>query len=158
MSSEDRSLRNALGQFATGVCVVTAQPGDKPAFGLTINSFSSVSLEPPLVLWSIGKSSTSFDDFMSVDQYTINVLGAEQKDLSNKYASKDKLLADEHCDASNPGFPAIEGAIAKFHCEVAHRYDGGDHLIIVGRVLKFDAADDAQPLIFYAGSYSSLAA
>jgi len=158
MSSHERSLRDALGQFATGVCVVTAKLADEPAFGLTINSFSSVSLEPPLVLWSIGKNSTSFDDFMSVERYTINVLGADQKALSNRFASKDRLLADDHTDATLPEFPAIAGSIAKFHCEVAHRYDGGDHLIIVGRVLHFFSADTAQPLIFYAGSYSSLAA
>ena len=158
MSSNERSLRDALGQFATGVCVVTAQSAGLPAFGLTINSFSSVSLEPPLVLWSIGKSSTSFDDFMSVTQYSINVLAAEQKTLSNKYAGKDRLLTEDHLDLTRPDFPSIVGAIAKFNCEIAHRYDGGDHLIIVGRVLSFDSADSAKPLIFYAGSYNSLAA
>lgn len=158
MISNERSLRDALGQFATGVCVVTAEPTGKPAFGLTINSFSSVSLEPPLVLWSIGKHSRSFDDFISVDRYTINVLGANQKDLSSKFAGKDRLLAADHTDRSTPEFPSIDGAIAKFHCEVAHRYDGGDHLIIVGRVSNFFSANTDQPLIFYAGSYNYLAA
>lgn len=156
MDSNARLFRDALGKFATGVCVVTTRLADQAPFGMTINSFSSVSLDPPMVLWSLAKTSTYFDSVMSADLYTINILSDEQKALSKKYSGKDRVLDVDHTDLDQAEFPVIKGALAHFSCQVAHRYEGGDHIIIVGKVVNFSSAEAGEPLVFYTGDYRSL--
>lgn len=146
-------FRNALGSFATGVTVITALGKNGQKVGMTANSFNSVSLDPALVLWSIGRDSNCFDDFMTAQAYAIHVLADDQQDLSNRFA---KTGADrfEGLDISEglSGVPLLSHYSACFQCTVANQYDGGDHVIIVGKVLEF-VDNGLQPLIFHRGGY-----
>ena len=158
MSFDPREFRNALGQFATGVCVITANPeGDEP-FGMTVNSFASVSLDPPLILWSLQNDSEMFEAFERSKHFAVNVLCADQQDLSNKYAKKgDHRLDAEHFELSPRGIPVMPACQVSFECEMEARHPGGDHVILVGRVLAFESRDKGAPLLFCAGAYRELA-
>jgi flavin reductase (DIM6/NTAB) family NADH-FMN oxidoreductase RutF len=154
---DSRELRNALGRFATGVCVIsTVTPSGEP-LGLTANSFASVSLDPPLVLWSLQNDSDVFDAFANPRYFAISVLAIEQQELSGLYARKgDHLLDPGHFSAGKFGAPIVTGSLASFECERHATHDGGDHLIIVGRVVDMRARDDGDPLLFYRGNYHRL--
>jgi flavin reductase (DIM6/NTAB) family NADH-FMN oxidoreductase RutF len=155
---DTRALRHALSRFATGVCIVTALGPDGDRLGMTVNSFSSVSLEPPLVLFSIARSCLSFEGWMSAKCYGVNVIAAHQAALSNRFA---RALSDKWADlkveTGHRGVPLLPDAIARFGCERECRYDGGDHVILLSRVVDFDFAAEADPLCFFAGRYRSLA-
>lgn len=153
-----RAFRTALGGFATGVCVVTALDLDAGCpVGITVNSFASVSLDPPLVLWSIGRTAHTFEVFRRADQWAINILAADQQEVSNRFASRaDDKFAGVEWTPGLGGAPLLDGCVARFQCVAEHRYDGGDHLILVGRVLAFDRAERA-PLLFAQGRYGKLA-
>ena len=157
MNIDGRELRNALGRFATGVCVITAVDNNGNALGMTANSFSSVSLDPPLVLWNLQNGSDVYDAFASPGCYAINVLSAEQLELSNQYARKgDHLLSPEHYRIGRNGAPILRNALVSFECELYASHEGGDHLIIVGRVLDVSARPDGDPLLFFSGAYREL--
>jgi 3-hydroxy-9,10-secoandrosta-1,3,5(10)-triene-9,17-dione monooxygenase reductase component len=148
-----RRFRDCLSQFATGVTVVTMRNADRTRLGLTANSFSSVSLDPPLVLWSLNKESASFPAFQESGHYAINVLGADQMDLSNLFASRaEDKFAGVDTREGEFGSPLIEGAVAWFECRNEIMYEGGDHLIFVGHVERFDHAE-RPALLFVAGRY-----
>lgn len=154
--SDAKAFRQALGQFATGVTVITTLDADGNKVGMTANSFSSVSLDPMLVLWSIAKTSRSFHAFEHARQFAIHILTAEQKALSGQFASN---CTDRFCDVPHQrglgGIPILEDYCAVFQCETEMRHEGGDHLIIVGRVLAFDNRTRS-PLVFHAGRYADL--
>lgn len=153
---DPRKFRNALGQFATGVTVVTALDQDGNGVGMTANSFSSVSLDPMLVLWSVAKSSNAFQVFNRVDRFAIHVLHAGQQQVSNQFASKvPDRFAGIACGEGQGGVPLLKDYSALFQCETEHRYEGGDHIILVGRVVDFDFKPKS-PLIFHAGRYADL--
>jgi len=154
---ERRSLRNALGEFATGVAVVTARGADGHAVGVTINSFASVSLEPPLVLWSLGLNSLSLVVFESCSHYAVNVLAADQTEFSQRFSQsqRDKFAGVE-LKVGAGGTPLLPGCCAWFECRNEMRYAGGDHLIFVGQVENFHR-EQKPPLIFHRGGYRSLA-
>jgi flavin reductase (DIM6/NTAB) family NADH-FMN oxidoreductase RutF len=157
MSIDGRQLRNALGHFATGVCIVTASTESGP-IGLTINSFASVSLDPPLVLWSLDRASDRAEAFHIAEQFAINVLPEEMKDLSNRLAQKGAhAIPDELLEKEPHGVPVISGALARFVCRVETRHDGGDHVIFIGRVEEFTHVHEGRPLLYYRGAYRSLA-
>lgn len=157
MSFDGIELRNAFGQFATGVTVVTAAPQGHAPFGMTANSFSSLSLDPPLLLWSIQRSSDLFEAFEAVDQFAINILAADQQDLSNAYAKKGAHdLAAEHYLMGDSGCPILKRAVASFECSMENRFDGGDHVILVGRVQELTSNTELEPLLFHAGKYRTL--
>ena len=157
MNIDGRELRNALGRFATGVCVITAVDNNGNALGMTANSFSSVSLDPPLVLWNLQNGSDVYDAFASPGCYAINVLSAEQLELSNQYARKgDHLLSPEHYRIGRNGAPILRNALVSFECELYASHEGGDHLIIVGRVLDVSARPGGDPLLFFSGAYREL--
>lgn len=157
MMMDQRAFRDALGSFATGVCIVTAVPAEGAPIGMTINSFSSVSLEPPLVLWSIQNVSECFDVFGTTDRFAINVLSGEQEGVSNRYAKKgDHELAEEHYSAGRTGSPLLEGALTSFECKVWARYPGGDHMIIIGEVVDVHAGQPGRPLLFHQGKYAAI--
>lgn len=157
MTFDGRDLRNALGRFATGVCLITAVNEEGEALALTANSFSSVSLDPPLVLWSLQNNSDVFDHFASPSHYAINVLAREQEALSNQYAKKGQhLIDDAHFSTGKHGAPIIRDALVSFECEHHANHDGGDHVIIVGRVVDMTAREDGDPLLFYCGGYRDL--
>ncbi|WP_142848351.1 flavin reductase family protein [Telmatospirillum sp. J64-1] len=156
-SFDGRAFRRALGGFATGVTVVTARSADGVRVGMTVSSFNSVSLEPPLVLWSISRSSPSFPVFREVEFWCVNVLAADQAALSNHFAtpSADKFAGLDF-DEGLGGAPVLEGTVARFECRSYRHYDGGDHLIMVGQVERFERWE-RPPLVFSSGAYCDIA-
>tara|TARA_R110000782_G_scaffold15505_8_gene45286 strand:+ start:67 stop:543 length:477 start_codon:yes stop_codon:yes gene_type:complete len=150
---DSTAYRRALGCFATGVAVVTARDANGEKIGITVNSFNSVSLNPPLVLWSIGEESLSYTAFVEADYFAVNVLATHQRDVCKRFASSggDKFL-DLHCEEGIEGVPLLPEFSAVFECKTEHRYDGGDHKIIVGRVQRFEDRR-TDPLIFYRGHF-----
>jgi 3-hydroxy-9,10-secoandrosta-1,3,5(10)-triene-9,17-dione monooxygenase reductase component len=150
---DPRQLRQALGNFATGVTIVTTKNKDDQYVGVTANSFSSVSMDPPLVLWSLDKGARSLTDYQDSGFFTINVLAADQMALSNKFAraGEDKFSGVAFNEGKG-GTPVLEGTIANFQCKTVHQYEGGDHIIFVGEVLSFDKSD-GNGLLFHKGSY-----
>ena len=157
-SFDSRAFRNALGCFATGVTVITAQGPDGKLMGLTVNSFSSVSLEPPLVLWSLAASSPNLEGFQRTSHYAINVLALDQEALSNHFATRqeDKFSSIEWTPGLG-GAPLLPGCHAQFEVRNEFHYPGGDHLIFVGHVERFSANPEAAPLLFHGGRYRQLA-
>ncbi len=154
---KDRELRNVLGKFATGVCVITASGENIPPFGMTVNSFCSLSLSPPLVMWSIDKNSDCFGDFEKVDRYAVNILKEDQKDLSTRYSQKEAhALLEGDWITGQSGCPLLSNPLAFFECEIENRVEGGDHVILFGRVLNAKAEPDAKPLLFFSGRYATL--
>src|SRR6201985_2349228 len=154
---DPRDFRNALGTFATGVTIITALTSEGKPYGLTCNSFASVSLNPPLVLWSLGMFSKGLRTFQNASHFTVNVLGASQQALSNKFAksSEDKFAGVEW----TPGLgnaPVIAGCVANFQCRAANRYYGGDHVIFLGAVEAY-AYNVGEPLLFLRGGYGRFA-
>lgn len=156
--SEPRALRNLLGQFATGVTVITTRSVDGRNVGMTANSFSSVSLDPPLVLWSISRSAPSLPDFLAASHFAINVLGADQHGLSGQFArgAADKFDGVSFRTAAG-GVPVLEGVIAALVCRNLTQYDGGDHLIFLGQIEHYRHGG-GEPLVFHAGQYRVAAA
>lgn len=155
---QHRSLRDAFGQFATGVTVVTTRDADNQPIGITANSFASVSLEPPLVSWCVDKSSTRYKEFVDAEFFTISVLTAEQRDVSNLFAMRswdETVFDDADWFEGMNGVPQIEGVSARFHCKTAHLYEGGDHIIIVGSVLDYES-DASEALVFFQGNYRTM--
>ena len=157
MSEVDtKAFRSALGQFATGVTVVTTLDNNGNKVGMTVNSFSSVSLDPMLVLWSIGRSSACFDSFVNAQHFGIHVLNANQKQVSNQFASncQDRFSGIDHQQGIGD-IPLLTEYSAAFQCTTENTYEGGDHVIIVGRVVEFENREQP-PLIFHAGKYADL--
>ena len=147
-------LRAALGMFATGVTIVTARGADGTLVGLTANSFNSVSLSPPLVLWSLARRAGSMPAFRAGSHYAINILAAEQHALAERFASKvGDRFAGVAWQEGTAGAPLIEGAAAVFECFNRSRYEEGDHVIFVGEVERCTHRAGAQPLIFHGGRY-----
>jgi 3-hydroxy-9,10-secoandrosta-1,3,5(10)-triene-9,17-dione monooxygenase reductase component len=153
-----RVLRNALGAFATGVTIVTTRGPTGADVGLTANSFSSVSLDPPMVLWSLSRTSSSIDAFRDGAHFAVHVLSAEQVALSARFASK---VADRFeglvLERGPGGLPMLPDCLARFTCRMAHQYAGGDHVIFVGEIVDFHHAARA-PLVFHGGRYGTLLA
>ena len=154
---DTREFRNALGQFPTGVTIVTTLSGSGEKVGMTASSFNSVSLTPPLVLWSIDKGSYSYETFANTDHFAIHVLGASQDDLSSQFARRgiDKF---EGIDTREGvvGSPILPEFAACFQCKTSARHDAGDHLILVGEVLDFES-HNKEPLLFHNGRYAEIA-
>jgi flavin reductase (DIM6/NTAB) family NADH-FMN oxidoreductase RutF len=150
---DPKHFRSALGQFPTGVTVITTRTADGRRIGLTANSFSSLSLDPPLVLWSLAKPAPSRTDFVAATHFAINMLADDQLHLSRTFAtaSADKF-AGVACMDGPGGVQLIEGSSAHFVCRNIGQYDGGDHLIFIGEVEAYESFRRA-PLVFHAGSY-----
>jgi flavin reductase (DIM6/NTAB) family NADH-FMN oxidoreductase RutF len=151
-------LRQALGRFATGVAVIATRTPEGKLEGLTANSFAAVSLDPPLVLWSLRRNAPSLPSFQRAGSFAVNVLAAEQRDLSRHFAmpAADKFAAVSH-GLGEGGCPLIEGCLAWLECRIDSTVDGGDHLIFIGRVLRASFGE-GEPLIFSAGRYCRTAA
>jgi flavin reductase (DIM6/NTAB) family NADH-FMN oxidoreductase RutF len=147
-------FRDALGAFATGVTIVTARDAAGSLVGLTANSFNSVSLEPPLVLWSLSRRAGSMPAFEQGSHYAINILAAEQHALAERFAGKRAGRFDGVAFRDGVhGAPVLEGAAAVFECFNRSRYSEGDHVIFVGEVERCERRAGAQPLIFHGGRY-----
>lgn len=151
-SFTSQEFRAALGQFATGVTIVTTRDAHGATVGLTANSFNSVSLEPPLVLWSLAKRSSSLAAFEAGTHFCINVLTAEQRMLAERFASKaiDRFEGVTWSEGAG-GAPVIDGAAAVFECFHHSHYDAGDHIIFIGQVERCDRRLGAAPLLFHGG-------
>jgi len=157
MNFTSREFRDALGRFATGVCVITANPAGFKPFGMTVNSFASVSLDPALVLWSLQKSSECAGAFEVAQKFTVNVLGLHQKDVSNRYAKKgDHELNDGEYRLGRSGVVVLKDALTSFECRIQSRIDAGDHIILLGQVMEMTAKPTGKPLVFYTGQYREL--
>lgn len=154
---DTRDLRDALGAFATGVTIVTAlMPSGEP-IGFTANSFTSVSLDPPLILVCIAKSAAGYAAYISANAFCVNMLSTHQRDLSGMFARRgaDKFDGITWHQAMT-GSPILNGGVGHFDCEMHEVVEAGDHAILIGRVVGFDA-NDAEPLCFHQGKYAALA-
>lgn len=151
---DTRAFRRALGNFATGVTVITAAGLCGRKVGVTANSFNSVSLEPALILWSIDKRSTSHEVFEEASHFAVNILAADQIDLSNNFARpKEDRFAGADYELGAGGAPLLTDCSARFQCEKYQQLDGGDHWILVGKVVAFDDFGRS-PLLYHQGAYS----
>ncbi|MBD60190.1 MAG: nitrilotriacetate monooxygenase [Citromicrobium sp.] len=150
---DQSAFRDALGTFVTGVTIVTTYDEEGQPAGLTANSFNSVSLDPPMVLWSLSLGSRNLPVFRTAKAWAVHVLAADQQDLSNRFASRgaDKF-GDLDCGDGPEGAPRIEGCAARFGCEAKFEYEGGDHAIFLGEVIDFERTP-AEPLIYHGGRY-----
>ena len=148
---DPRALRNALGSFATGVTVMTTLRPDGTPVGLTVNSFASVSLDPPLVLWSLAARSPSLGAFRASTHFGVNVLSAEQEALCRRFATPEPdKFANLAWRSGESGVPVLEGCVANFECSSAFNNYGGDHVIFVGHVVRFETRD-TPALLFHRG-------
>lgn len=155
MSAFDpREFRATLGTFTTGVTIITARGADAAPVGVTANSFNSVSLDPPMVLWSLAKNSRSLDAFQQAGHFAVHILSAGQEDLSNRFAKSgaDKFTGVDISEGAG-GAPLLERCSARLQCRTSFVYEGGDHLIFVGEVVAFDRSG-LPPLVFQAGKYA----
>lgn len=156
MTMDTGDFRQALGRFATGICLVTVDDPELGPLATTVNSFSSVSLDPPLVLWSIQNSSDHLAVYTQCQHFGISVLNSEQGALSSQYAQRGGHSAQaEHFTTGPQGEPKLIDALAHFTCSAYAVHAGGDHQIIVGEVSQFESRE-AAPLIFYSGGYRAL--
>lgn len=157
MSLDSRLFRDALGQFATGVCLVTLKDNAGVAHALTVNSFASVSLDPPLVLWSLQKDSDVYALYSEAPNFAIAVLGQSQQGHSSAYAQKGgHRLHSEHFIEGENGAPLVRDALVNLECSLERPLDGGDHTILLARVTRItDLCADA-PLVFFSGQYRQL--
>jgi 4-hydroxyphenylacetate 3-hydroxylase, reductase component len=156
-SFDSRVFRQGLGRFTTGVAIVTCRHADGSAVGLTANSFNALSLEPPLVLWSLRCSSPSLPVFRAAGRFAINVLAEAQVDLSRRFASTVSNKFDEGVWSSGDP-PVLAGCVAVFECERVTEQVAGDHVLFIGRVTRLAMAppDTLAPLLFHAGHYHLL--
>lgn len=156
MSVEPRALRDAMGCFATAVTVVTTLK-DGVAIGVTVNSFNSVSLDPPLVLFSLAHDATALQAIRESDRFAVNVLGEDQQDFSQRFATSgiDALEDVPNCPGPT-GCALIEGAIAHFDCRLEQAIEAGDHTILIGRVEAVTHQMSGEPLMYYRGQYAAV--
>lgn len=157
MNLDERELREALGCFATGVCVITANPEGYQSIGITVNSFTSVSLDPPQVLWNLQNASELFETWSKVRHFVVNILHSGQQDKSTQYARKgDHILCAGHHVPGSTGAPLMPDTLASLECELEATYPSGDHVIVIGRVLNVHRRGPGQPLLFFGGAYREL--
>ena len=153
MTDPFRPLKNAFGRFATGVALAGCRDAQGAPVLLTVNSFASVSLEPPLVLWCIEKKASTFGAFMASPSYSLNILKADQQALSDRFAAHDPPpLQSIEYEAWTTGAPILRERLAAFDCLVKDRHEAGDHVILIAEVVRFDAGAGA-PLLYFASKY-----
>lgn len=158
---EAGDFKAVLGRWATGVAVVTTrdETGAGEPVGLTVNSFASVSLDPPLVLFSIERTTKSFPAFQAAGAFAVNLLRADQQEISNRFADPDAVrFRDDPVETWVTGSPILAECLAALDCTVHARHDGGDHVIIVGRVRRLSVLNDGDALGYWKGAYRSLTA
>ena len=156
MQPDPKLFRNALGTFATGVTIVTTRDGDGHDVGLTASSFNSVSLNPPMILWSLAKDSSNIEAFRNARSFAVHVLAAEQDALSARFARKGTdRFAGVELERGSDGIPLLPGCTARFECRTAFQHEGGDHVIFVREVVAFRHSK-RPPLVFHGGEYRLL--
>jgi len=152
-AQNSREYRYALGRFGTGVTIVSIDTPDGP-IGMTVNSFASVSLDPPLILWSVSKSSGCCSLFESSQRFAVNVLHAEQTDLAKQFARTANDFSPEQWLLNEASVPVLNEALACFECANSAVHDGGDHTIIIGQVERA-TINEGEPLLFFKGQFGS---
>ncbi len=158
MAIDTRALRDAFGCFATGITIVTTVDGDGAFYGVTANSFTSLSLDPPLCLFCLDYKAMSFEAFRQTKHFAVNVLAEHQEDLSSSFArsNTDKWKGVDF-ETWATGTPILSGCIANLECDLEAIYEGGDHVIVVGRVTEMAYQDgECRPLLYYKGRYNAL--
>lgn len=157
MPMDSREFRDGLGCFATGITIITAKGQRDEVVGFTASSFNAVSLDPPLILFSLGRKAYSLRAFLSTDYFAVNVLREGQEELSNRFA---KALGDKWAgiefETWDAGCPILKDALAKFECKTRYTHEGGDHVIFVGEVVRMSADLEGKPLLFYRGAYRGI--
>ena len=156
VTPDDRRFRDVFGHFATGVTIITAMDGDEPV-GMAANSFTSLSLDPPLVLFCVAHTSSTWPRIEAAGVFAVNILGEGHEELCRLFAQKgaDRFGSTPWRNGVS-GSPVLEEAIAYIDCRFEAEYPGGDHKIVVGRVLDVDVRADARPLVFYKGTYGRI--
>jgi flavin reductase (DIM6/NTAB) family NADH-FMN oxidoreductase RutF len=155
---DSKEFRRALGSFPTGVAIITSRETDGEPAGLTCNSFSSVSLEPPIVLWSLRKASKSINTFKAAKSFAINVLAEDQDHLSQRFATSSiaKKFEGVAWSTGYDNLPLIDQCVARFECRTLAQHDAGDHIVFMGQVEKFEIVREEDSLVFYKGAYMML--
>jgi flavin reductase (DIM6/NTAB) family NADH-FMN oxidoreductase RutF len=152
-------LRAAFAQYATGVAVVTARTAEGHPVGITINSFSSLSLDPPLILWCLQLCAASLDAYTAADYFAVNVLASGQEPIARRFAARGTdRFAGAHWYPGPRYLPLLDGGLGVFVCRRVARLPGGDHLIMIGALEEYEVSAGRQPLVFHGGRYRSLAA
>jgi 4-hydroxyphenylacetate 3-hydroxylase, reductase component len=158
MTFDVRAFRTALGSFPTGVAVITTTASAEHHLGITVNSFTSVSLDPPLVLWCVDKKSDRYHVFTRAESYTVSILGTEHQAVSSRLAKQGNHSLDGIAlRATELGPPALAEALAVFECAADAMHDAGDHAILIGKVVRFSLHEASAPLVFFRGKYGALA-
>lgn len=158
MSAIDQAhFRQVLGHFPTGVTVIAGLDGDEP-LGLAVGSFFSLSIEPALVGFAVGKSSNSWSRMEAAGSFCVNILGDDQEDVCRVFAtSSDDKFASIGWKPAESGAPLIDGVLAWIDCDIDAVHDGGDHHIVIGAVRRLDVGHEGEPLVFFRGGYANLA-
>jgi flavin reductase (DIM6/NTAB) family NADH-FMN oxidoreductase RutF len=158
MSIEPRDFRDTVGCFATGITIITTIEADGTPVGLTANSFTSLSLDPPMVLFCLDYKVASFDAFKPGGNFAVNILASEQQDLSNRFAKSGPDKWDGvKFDTWDSGCPILPGCLASMECKVSSINEGGDHVIVIGEVVRMERAQgDVMPLMYFKGGYANL--
>ncbi|MFD2262386.1 flavin reductase family protein [Lacibacterium aquatile] len=158
LSFDSLGFRQVLGQFATGVAVMTARDDAERGIGVTVNSFTSVSLDPPLVSFCLDRSALSFAAFTGAETFAVNILASDQQDVSQSFArsiGEDKF-AGVVCEVDDHGAPLIKGCLAWLSCKRHAIVEAGDHVIIIGEVYHLSMGHPASPLLYFRGKYAKL--
>lgn len=159
MKFDRRAFRTALGHFPTGVVIVTAPVEGGEPLAMTVSSFNAVSLDPPLVLFSVDRGAPSLRHLLAARSFGISVLRREQSELSGRFShAKGRKWDGIEPDLGMTGCPLIKQCLATYECEHFAAHEGGDHLIIIGRVVRFEIAPEGEPLVFFRGAYHGIAA
>ncbi|NUT64707.1 flavin reductase [Pseudomonas corrugata] len=154
---DPKEFRRTLGTFTTGVTIITTRTADGTPIGLTANSFNSVSLDPPMVLWSLAKTSRSLEAFTVAEHWAVHILAVDQESLSDRFAkSSEDKFAGVQVQSGIGDTPLLSGCSSRLQCKTLFQYEGGDHIIFVGEVLDFDR-NEIPPLVFHAGNYAMAA-
>ncbi|MGC6535393.1 MAG: flavin reductase family protein [Parvibaculales bacterium] len=156
--SPQKNLRNAFGHFATGVAIIGVNNADGQAIGLTINSFASVSLEPPLLSWCLDNNSQLFKEISAADRFSVNILAADQQALSDRMARPgDHRFAAAEVTHAASGTPLVVGALAQFDCHIYRTVEAGDHVVFIGAIDAVHAAEEPRDaLTYFRGAYRTL--
>lgn len=157
MTVEPNEFRDALSYFASGVCVVTAVADGGVPVGVTITAFSSLSLDPPLVLFCLGNKTSNLETFTSGERFAVNILTEDQGEISEIFASQnsDKFASVRYTDPEG-GCPLLVGCLTSLECSLVATHDGGDHVIVIGRVDRIRNGQGGTPLLHYRGNYSRI--
>ncbi|MEO1251273.1 MAG: flavin reductase family protein [Pseudomonadota bacterium] len=155
MADHYRPLKDAFGKFATGITVAACETEDGGFRALTVNSFTSVSLSPPLVLWCLEYRAAAYAAFMAADSYAVSILPAGARALSDRFAGREpQPLSEGEYEIWETGAPVLTERLAGFDCRIQKRHKAGDHVILIGEVVRFDSRDGA-PLVYFASNYHS---